>query len=371
MAVNNLGGGGCPAYDILVEDLPFDFLQPRMERQVTQAGYGGPFVVRGNPIGAIWDAIKGFCFPAPMQASSDGSQYTDLSGSGLDTYGGYTQTDLGNLGGGYFGVQYPANNQCQPPANGCGTGTWDYSQCMCVPVNTGGTTGGTPTTPTVDCSKGGCDPTCLEYVTQQASNACSNYDAATLTALAVRASGCATATSGDRTLSGNWASLASKCVKWAAYITGGKMCDGTPRPAMPAAGGGGGTPTPTGGTTTGGTPAGGNPSTGNAGGTTPTNGGPLGYINAAHPSGSSSEPGARIITSRRLSSMPPMPEVPNPQSLTEGNIYFQPHRRPMLGMFDFVGAESRTPVVRPKALRIPVTNPGVPSPMMNRGQRRR
>src|SRR5216684_7735127 len=82
------GGGGCPpGAETLIPDLPFDFLQPTMRKQVTQVGYGGPFVIRGNPIGAVVDAIRNFCFPAPIETTDGGMNYNDLSGAGLGTYG--------------------------------------------------------------------------------------------------------------------------------------------------------------------------------------------------------------------------------------------------------------------------------------------
>lgn len=347
MAVNNLGGGGCPAYDILVEDLPFDFLQPRMERQVTQAGYGGPFVVRGNPIGAIFDAIRAFCFPAPMQASSDGSQYTDLSGYGTDTYGGYTQSDLGSLGvgGGYF----PTTNPYMPSGSQCGTGTtYDYSLQQCVPTMTGVSGGGTTPTPSNPtpggCSVVGCGPDCLEYVSAAMQDACAKNDLTTLTALIVRAKTCQAVTSADSALSGNWGKLASDAKIWAGYLAQGKLCTGQPRPAMP-------TPTPTTPTTSGGTtpanpasPAQGNPAAGNAGG--------LSYLPpmAGNPANSVIPPTSGTVTNPPMNQPPTtmissainapqagffsLPEMPNPMSFTEGNIYMMPASEVMGGSYD-------------------------------------
>jgi hypothetical protein len=326
---NTLGGGGCPAYDILIEDLPFDFLQPPMVRGLTQAGYGGPFVVRNNPIGAVFDAVRAFCFPVPMQSSADGTQYTDLSGSGLDTYGGYTSQDLGSLGGGYYGL---GNNPYAPVSGYCGTGTtFDAASQMCVPTpTTPGTT--TPMAMTTDCVTS-CDASCLDYYSSKASDACTMFDSVTLGAIAVKAAACAAAAGSNKTLAASWTQLAYDCTRWAQYLGSGKQCNGNPKPAatpemsstppamspsgsMPAT-----TPTP---------PAGGNPMDSN-------NGGPFGYITAATPSSlssslsSSSSAGTATVVknaARRL------PSPPNPMTMTEGNINLQPSAEVMGGSFD-------------------------------------
>lgn len=100
--VGVIGGGGCPgSTEVMLPDLPFDYLQPPMVHGITQVGYGGPFVIRSNPLGAVLDTIRGFCAPVPMQvASPDGnfglpdntSGFTDLSGLGQDigAAGGFT-----------------------------------------------------------------------------------------------------------------------------------------------------------------------------------------------------------------------------------------------------------------------------------------
>lgn len=357
--VATMDGGGCPGYDVLVADLPFDFLQPPMVRGVTQAGNGGPYVVRGNPIGAIFDAIRAFCFPVPMQASSDGTQYTDLSGNGLDTYG----TDLGALGqsnGGYsgFGFQDPTMFpfcQGQMP---------NYSTQMCVPIgstmptpNGGGTTP-PPVTPTdmgaIDCTKmNSYDPSCYSYWNMQAANACANLDATTLTEIGVWAIGGKGLT--DKALANDWATLSSNCLIWAGRIAAGKDCQGNPvKPKMMAMAMDGGM---MGGMMGGGMmpPASGNPMT-------PNSGGPFGYIPASMPGGSNPDNNPRGSTPPMDVMNPPdmmptetvqtrrmlfvkLPNVPDPTSLTEATPSFSPSAEPMGGSFD--PARIRTPFRRP------------------------
>lgn len=66
------------------ENLPFDLAGPPIRRVATQAGYGGPIVGRSNPIGFIFDAIRGFCQPAAMREDGNGG-YEDLSGMGASS----------------------------------------------------------------------------------------------------------------------------------------------------------------------------------------------------------------------------------------------------------------------------------------------
>ena len=332
-ATGQLGGGGCPAYDILVEDLPFDFLQPRMERQVTQAGYGGPFVIRSNPIGAIFDAIRAFCFPAAMQASSDGSQYTDLSGYGTDTYGGYTQSDLGSLG--YTGF-YPSTGTTTPT----------------VPVMDGG--GVSPTTPTTGTTDGGpvhymCDdPNYLAMIDQEEGAFFGMRDVLSLCTISQPKIQACIAASSVPKIKAQWVILGTRVAGHLA-ILGCPDC-GTCKKNMPAMMPPM-TPTMTGGTTPA-NPAGGtqsNPMMGNAGGGT----GPFGYITAANPGGGSNPnpaPNTGTVTNPPPTTPPTttitsaasaaqagfayLPDMPNPMSLTEGNIYMMPSAEVMGGSFD-------------------------------------
>ncbi len=68
----------------LPDNLPFDHAGPPIRRVITQAGYGGPIVGRSNPIGFIFDAIRGFCMPASMQEDGNGG-FEDLSGMGASS----------------------------------------------------------------------------------------------------------------------------------------------------------------------------------------------------------------------------------------------------------------------------------------------
>lgn len=335
------GGGGCPGYETLVPELPFDFLQPPMVRGLTQAGNGGPYVVRGNPIGAVFDAIRAFCFPVPMEASSDGTQYTDLSGSGLSTYG----TDLGALGqsnGVYTGPASVATTTDPNAYPTCKGQMPDYSSQMCVPIQSPGTTQTMmPMAPNCMMS---CDPSCLDYWTGQLEMACQNYDSVTAGSIAVFAKACSVTVGSNKSLATSWANLAQMAGQRATNLVKGKQCDGTPKPMMPMMAKQMPSPSP---------PASGNPAGGNTGG-------PFGYIPASNPGGANPTNSPRGMmgggtpteTPMTVTNPPPntptmvagrrriprtsikLPELPNPMSLTEGNIGMMPSANPMGGSFD-------------------------------------
>jgi hypothetical protein len=71
-ALENAANGPEPA------NLPWDSVGPSVRFQVVQAGEGGPFVMRSNPIGGIVDAIRGFCFPTPMVEDGNGGYDSEL-----------------------------------------------------------------------------------------------------------------------------------------------------------------------------------------------------------------------------------------------------------------------------------------------------
>jgi len=170
MAVNQTstpGGGGCPgSYDVLLPDLPFDEFQPQMVHGLTQAGYGGPFVIRGNPVGAVLDVLRNFCAPMPMQAQADGSYidtsmmpYTDLGALGYAGGAGYG--GIGGPGACYYGTD--------PNTGLCATGP------VTTPATKPTTTPTTTTTSTDLCN----DPTGPSQVGQAFANARSQGDIAT------------------------------------------------------------------------------------------------------------------------------------------------------------------------------------------------
>lgn len=114
---------------------PWDQIGPHVRPGLSQTYIGGPMVVRSNPIGAIFDAVRAFCFPAAMTEVGEGSFEAEdptYSSPGLAAFDAAPADDA------FFGFQ-PA----QPSANGsCGTGTiWDASISACVPM---------ADTPTVD-----------------------------------------------------------------------------------------------------------------------------------------------------------------------------------------------------------------------------
>lgn len=357
------GGGGCPnTTDVLVPDLPFDFLQPTTRKQVTQAGYGGPFVIRSNPIGAIVDTIRGWCFPAPMeQTSSDGSSYAAPDGYGSygepsapypDT-GGYTPGFAG-LGGGNVGTVGGGMN--------CGSGTmWDASQQLCVPTPGSSMMPSSSMMPAASIDP--CGVEALNTETKRFQTAAAAGDKRTICSVSVNADDCMRRAS-TPALKAAWASLkaTSGSTAIAFGVTNCRTYLGTV-PAAPATQGMG--LTPSGMPMTTGTPtpvAGGSPGTDNSGMMGGMMGGgmrpdeiPMVVENppmAAPMPGISNNPFAYINLADQLKAgvsalsanaaqnivptmyMPPMPATPNPMSLTEGNIFMRPSREPLGGSFD-------------------------------------
>jgi hypothetical protein len=336
-----LGGGGCPLTDeVLIPELPFDFLQPPMKKQITQVGYGGPFVIRGNPIGALVDAIRGFCTPVPMQqVSSDGGVYSDLSGSGLGSYGDYTSAypGGGNFGTGLGGIS-PYTNYGPNCVQCSSASVYDPVQMCCVPQSMLGAGTSTPSTTGGMTSTGmACDAADLAAVAVKAA-ACVN-DKACLCNQAVYASNCAQIQGANSTLANSWSALATRINQKA-----GVNCNTYTAPAgttPPTTGGGttgsGSGTTPNTGTTAGTTPTGGTTGTGTTpmGGTTPIknpNANTLDYISNAQ-ARIRSRLGA-IAGAIPTRTMPALPNPPNPMSLTEGNVRMVPTNEPLGGSFD-------------------------------------
>lgn len=111
---------------------PFDGAGPQYRRHVTQAGYGGPFVIRSNPFGAILDTIRGFCFPVPM--TEDEGVYYDDSGQGFGSPGAPDFPLLGDAGPGYASP-FAASGSGILGAQ-CGPGTrYDPDTRQCMPIS--------------------------------------------------------------------------------------------------------------------------------------------------------------------------------------------------------------------------------------------
>ena len=323
------GGGGCPGTtDVLVPDLPFDFLQPQMRNQVTQVGYGGPFVIRSNPIGAFVDAVRGFCSPVPMeQTSADGGVYSDLSGNDLGSYGDPTSAFPGGSGYTGFGNQ----GAPRPAPMTCGTGTmWDASMQLCVP------TPGMAALPLPVAD--GCDYASLVAEGAKLGVAKATNDVRATCGVIGKAESCIAAAGANETLRKQWTDLKAAAVKQANDQTKNQGCaawinahpSGAPPPAptpgMPPPAG---APPPA---------AGGSPGTDNSGmnggapaagsGTKPAND-PFGYIGIANP----------VYSLLPTRTMPRLPQMPDPGSMTEGNIYLMPTAEPFGGSFDPMKSE--------------------------------
>ena len=96
------------ATDPAPKNNPWDEYGPSLVHGVTQVGYGGPFVIRSNPIGALVDTVRGFCFPVSMQADGAGGyDATTDYGQDLGTVG--TVTDTGNP------INYASSPVIEPP----------------------------------------------------------------------------------------------------------------------------------------------------------------------------------------------------------------------------------------------------------------
>lgn len=117
---------------------------PNTRHHVIQEGYGGDFVIRSNPIGAVLDTIRGFCSPVPLMDDGNGG-YDNLSDGNLDyipASGGGQPTGYSWLpqGGTQPGTGGPGPVIPPDPGATCGMGTiYDATSMTCVPKpKTGG-----------------------------------------------------------------------------------------------------------------------------------------------------------------------------------------------------------------------------------------
>lgn len=97
---------------------------PPMRHGLSQAGNAGPFVVRSNPIGAVLDAVRGFCFPVQMEEDGN-SGFEDIEFGAFSSPGAETGFAYGQAG--------PPNYYTGPVTDSasCGPGTsWDGTQCV-------------------------------------------------------------------------------------------------------------------------------------------------------------------------------------------------------------------------------------------------
>ena len=323
----NIGGGGCgQTTDTLVPDLPFDFLQPPMRKGVTQVGYGGPFVIRSNPIGAFIDTIRNFCFPVPMQQTSTG--YEDLSGTGLGSYGTDTSSYLGYdgyYGGGAGGLGYTPFFGGQ---NTCGAGTmYDTTTGVCVPSTPATTPPSATVTPpatTPMCD----DPNYIQMVGLTEGNAYANHDVMSMCGAQAQINACISASTVPL-YQARWSALAAR-VKTHLIRSGCNDCascaGNSAAPTMMGPMG------PTGDLAgesqpnyTPGQRRKTSVSSAAVGGTTPT-------ATPAPPVGGVPQTGLLGAAARLR--FPRLPSVPSPMSLTEGNVMMLPSAEPMGGMFD-------------------------------------
>jgi hypothetical protein len=102
----------------------------------TDIMFGG-FVVRSNPIGAIFDAVRAFCSPMPMaEDGSDGYAAADP---------GYSTPELTSFDAGSVASSQPLDSAWFGPPEpstyrNCGAGSmWDAGLSACVPQSAGQT----------------------------------------------------------------------------------------------------------------------------------------------------------------------------------------------------------------------------------------
>lgn len=110
---------------------PFDQIGPRVRPGLAQTYIGGPFVVRSNPVGAIFDNLRSFCSPLSQVESDDSYTTSDpaLNTPEMSTFADAYSAPADSL---YFGdLGGPS-----PSVNGsCGVGTlWDAGIGACVPA---------------------------------------------------------------------------------------------------------------------------------------------------------------------------------------------------------------------------------------------
>ena len=109
---------------------PWDQIGPRTRPGLLQTFVGGPFVVRSNPMVAVFDNIRSFCAPLAQEETDDNYATEDptYSSPALASFDQQTPSDS------FFGRFESGADPIS--ANGsCGPGTmWDGGLGACVPL---------------------------------------------------------------------------------------------------------------------------------------------------------------------------------------------------------------------------------------------
>jgi hypothetical protein len=98
----------------------------------TDIMFNSRFVIRSNPIGAIFDQIKAFCAPMPMEEQADDGGYVAYdAGVSTPEFTDFGQAPAGGYGG--YLVGGPPSTPLTPTASPCGPGTiWDAGLGQCT-----------------------------------------------------------------------------------------------------------------------------------------------------------------------------------------------------------------------------------------------
>jgi hypothetical protein len=115
-----------------------------MRPGMAQTFIGGPFVIRSNPIGALFDQLRQFCSPLPMEESGDGFEAPDGMGTPERESFDSAPADSGWFGSLDFGPPGPISSA---PGSSCAPGTvWDagIGQCVTQPSSAPAVAASTP-----------------------------------------------------------------------------------------------------------------------------------------------------------------------------------------------------------------------------------
>lgn len=112
---------------------PWETIGPPSRRGASRVGvFGEKVIVRSNPVGAIFDWLRGFCSPLPQQEVSEGEFVTDD-----EQYSTVSPTEsyapIYNVPSDVYTPNYPVAGSADPSTR-CGAGTlWDSALGSCVP----------------------------------------------------------------------------------------------------------------------------------------------------------------------------------------------------------------------------------------------
>jgi hypothetical protein len=114
---------------------PFDRIGPKTRPGLYQTDimFNSRFVIRNNPIGAIFDQIRAFCSPMPQEQQGDeGGYVAEEPYLSTPEYSSFDSGPTYAGGAGYL-VGGPPSSPLTPTASPCGPGTiWDAGLGQCT-----------------------------------------------------------------------------------------------------------------------------------------------------------------------------------------------------------------------------------------------